>query len=393
MKLTTKSIRAFEYHGGWDVRWDDVVTGLGVRNYPSGKKAFVLSYRAQGRKRLMVLGRYGTVTLDEARKQARKFLVQVQEGKDPLEERQKEAQGQTFGDLVRAYIERHAKVHKKTWRDDEQRLNRHIPTTWKIRRVASITRQEISNLHHRIGLTKPYEANRLHEILRKMFFLARTWGFLDATADNPATGIERFKERSRKRWLTPDELPRVVKAIDRELNVYHRAGIWLLMLTGCRKGELLGATWDDVDWALGRLRLPETKTGEEQVVTLSAPALAILQAIPRDERNPRILPGARGRKLTSLDAAWRNIRKAAGMEDLQIHDLRRSVGSWLSHSGIELNLIKEALRHANISTTLAYARLGQDVVRDAMEDHGRRVLEAAGRRGPLVVVEGGAGKK
>ncbi len=67
MKLTTKSIRAFEYHGGWDVRWDDVVTGLGVRIYPSGKKAFVLSYRAQGRKRLMVLGRYGTVTLDEAR--------------------------------------------------------------------------------------------------------------------------------------------------------------------------------------------------------------------------------------------------------------------------------------------------------------------------------------
>ena len=393
MKLTNRNIQSFTYRGGWDVRWDSAVTGLGLRVYPSGKKTFVLSYRSRGRKRLMALGRYGTLTLDKARTRARKLLVQVEDGKDPLDEKRRGSQEETFGALMEAYVERHAKVHKKTWRDDEQRLKRHIPATWKGRRVSDITRREISSLHHRIGEAKPYEANRLHEILRKMFGLARTWGFLEDDAGNPATSIERFKEKARKRWLTPAELPRLTAVIDREPSIYIRALLWLLMLTGARKGELLSATWDDVDWSLERLRLPETKSGEEQFITLNAAAMAVLQATPRDERNPRIFPGHKGGKLTNLNTAWREIRKAADLEDLQMHDLRRSVGSWLSQAGVDLNLIKEALRHSNISTTLTYARLGEDAAREAMEDHGKRVLEAAGRGGPLLVVEGGGAKK
>ncbi len=427
-KLTKRAIDAFRYRGGWDVRWDDEIPGFGIRVYPSGKKAFVLSYRTKGRKRLMVLGRYGAdLTLDQARERAQKQLVKVRDGTDPLEERQRAAQGRTFGDLITSYIERHAKVHKKTWRDDEQRLDRHIPATWRSRKADSINRQEIAELHDRIGRRTPYEANRLLEVLRKMFNLAQVWQFVDDSASNPAEGITRFKERKRKRWVTPLELPAMAKAIDGEPNIYARAALWLYLLTGLRKGELTTAKWKDVDWEQGVLRLPETKSGEEQDAVLSAPALAILRSIPRLDGNPYILPGSKPRcHLTNIDRPWRRIRARAsvdlwhhsqdsqvsglverlswdlgkvpdaedvktaakreglelptGLLDARLHDLRRTVGSWMSNASIDLNTIKEALRHSSISTTLTYARLGADPARQAMEEHGRRIMEIAGRQ-------------
>ena len=109
--------------------------------------------------------------------------------------------------------------------------------------------------------------------------------------------------------------------------------------------------------------------------------VAILQATPELPENPYILPGAKpGQHLVNIDKPWYRIRKAAGLDDVRLHDLRRSVGSWLSESGIDLNTIKDALRHANISTTLIYAQLSGDTTRAAMEAHGRRVIEIAGRQ-------------
>ncbi len=268
-KLTKRAIDSFRHRDGWDVRWDDDIPGFGIRLYPSGKKAFVLSYRASGRKRLMVLGRYGAdLTLDQARERAQKHLVQVRDGTDPIEERRRAAQGRTFGDLIESYVERHAKVHKKTWRDDEQRLNRHVPASWRGRKARSITREEIAELHDRIGRGTPYEANRLLEVLRKMFGLARIWHFTDESASNPVEGITRFKERKRKRWVTPLELPALAKAIDGEPNIYVRAAVWLYLLTGMRKEELTTAKWKDVDWEIGVLKLSETKSGKSRTPRL-----------------------------------------------------------------------------------------------------------------------------
>ncbi|MCZ6720220.1 MAG: Arm DNA-binding domain-containing protein, partial [Proteobacteria bacterium] len=113
-------MRGFTYGGGWDVRWDTEVPGFGLRLYPSGKRAFVLSYRQKGRKRLMVLGRHGAdLTLSQARDRAKKERVAVKDGVDPLDEKRKAAQGSTFGDLISAYLERHARARKKTAHQDE----------------------------------------------------------------------------------------------------------------------------------------------------------------------------------------------------------------------------------------------------------------------------------
>ena len=390
MALRQSDITKFQYRGEWDVRWDDKVPGLGIRIYPSGKKAFVLSYRESGRKRLMVLGRFGVdLTLEQARDTARKHRVGIKEGVDPLEKRRKAAHGETFGDLADAYLERHAKQHKKTWKTDEARLQRHIPSEWNGRMVPQVSRDDVARLHRRIGRTRPYEANRTLDLLRLMFNLARLWYFLDPAAENPAEGIKKFHEEKRKRWLKPEELPPLAKAIDQEPNVYVRSALWLYMLSGVRKTELLEAEWADIDWHRGTLRLPDTKSGDEQSAALSAPAMAILQAIPRIEKNPYVLPGRnRGRHLVNIDKPWRRVWKAAKIEDVRLHDLRRTVGSWMTQGGVDLNMVKDALRHQNISTTLIYARLGADPAREAIEEHGRRILEAAGRKGPLAVVGG-----
>ncbi len=392
-KLTQTTIKAFAYEGDGksrDARGDSAVPGLGLRIYPSGKKAFVLSYRAKGRKRLMVLGRYGAdLTLQGAREKAGKLLSKVRDRIDPLEEKRAAGRGKTFGDLIDDFMERHVEAQGlKTARAIRRRLERNIPASWKSRHADAIEGWEIEGLHQRIGKTRPYEANRLLENLRTIYRHAPRWKYVDPSALNPTNDIKKFKERKRKRWVKPEELPELARAIDTEPNIYVRAVVWLYLLTGVRKSELLTAKWEDVDLARGQLRLPETKAGEEQTAALNVPALAILQALPRQEGNPYILPGARkGHHLVNIDKPWRRIRKAAGVEDVRLHDLRRTTGSWLAQGGVDLNRIKDALRHANISTTLIYARLGEDAAKPAMEDYGKRLMEAAGKDRPAEVVE------
>jgi len=410
MRLTKSVIQGLRYAGRlarskkapakeyWtrDVRWDDEIPAFGVRVYPSGRKAFVLFYRHGAKQRLIALGDFDPhgASLDEFRKRARRELNKVEEGKDPLEEKRRITQAKTFGDLLDRYINDYAKQRKKTWKKDQRRFELYVPKDWRSRKAGHITFEDISDLHRRVGdRGAPYEANRLIEILRKAFNLAPKWNMVDQILPNPARGIERFPEKKRKRWVRPDEMKEIAKAIDAEENVYVRAAIWLYLLTGLRRTELLEAKWSDIDWGQRMLRLPQSKgpalrgVEEEEFASLSGPALVLLQSIPREEKNPYILPGAKkGRHLVNIAKPWHRVRKAAGVEDVRLHDLRRTVGSWMSQSKVDLNTIKEALRHASISTTLTYARLGADPARAAIEEYSKRVLAIAGKGNPSDVV-------
>lgn len=397
-RLTKRLIDAMQYRGAGnrrDVRWDDELSGFGVRVYPTGKKAFVLSYRVHGRKRLMTLGAYGVLTLDEARRKARAHLVAVEDGRDPLDVKKRQAAGETVRDLCQAYIERYAKVHKRTWQDDERRLAGRIVPAWGGLKASSLSKADVAALHSKIGREHPYEANRVVELLSKMFELARTWSFVPEDHPNPARGIDRFREHKRDRWVTADELPKLAQAIDAAGNVYVRAALWLYLLTGVRKSELLRAKWADVDWDRKELRLPETKAGRVHYVPISAPAQAILKQIPQVEGNPYILPSARRRRgkpadepghLVNISKPWRAIRAEAGVIDVRLHDLRRTVGSWLAQAGSSLHLIGRVLNHSSSATTSIYARFGQDHVRDALEAHAKRILGVAKKKAGGTVV-------
>jgi integrase len=389
-KLTKGIIDRAVYDGNeqgndWDVRWDSAIPGFGVRIYPSGKKAFILRYRVNGSKRLLTLGTYGVLTLEQARNLARQRLGEVIGGEDPLEKRKKATQGETMQALCEAYLERHAS-RKRSARDDRRRIAQHLLPAWGARKVDSMTRADVAALHTKIGERAPYEANRTVALVGKMFELARRWAFLPETAANPARGIDKFKEKKRDRWVTPEELPKLAAAIAREPNLYIRVALWLYLLTGVRKTELLHARWSDVDLVRGALRLPETKAGRIHYVPLSAPAVGILRALPRQEGTPYVLPGQRaGQHLVNVDDSWQRARKEAGVEDVRLHDLRRTVGSWLALAGNSLPLIGRVLNHSDPKTTAVYARLGDDPARQALADHAERITAIAGEWFPLSV--------
>jgi integrase len=155
-----------------------------------------------------------------------------------------------------------------------------------------------------------------------------------------------------------------------------------------RKSELLEAKWKDIDWDRKELRLADTKAGRIHYVPLSEPAIAVLRQIPRIEGNPYIIVGKKeGSHLVNIYKPWNRIRKSAGVDDVRLHDLRRTLGSWMAQSGNSLHLIGRVLNHSSQATTAVYARFAQDNVRDALESHGKKIMGAAHKQDSAAVVD------
>jgi integrase len=384
MNLTKTVIDKAVYRGkdgSRDVRWDAAIKGLGLRIYPDGQKAFVLSYRINGRKRLMTIGRFGVLTVDEARKLAKTYQVDILKGIDPLGEKHKVRDEMTFKELAGKYLD-HAKVHNApSWKNFEWNINKHLLPAWETRKLTAIKKGDMSALHSRIGSTHPYAANRVLALIGRMFSLAALWGYVPEDHPNPARGIQKFKEQGRDRWVTPEELPTLAEAINKNQNPFVRAAFWLFMLTGCRRSELLGAKWEDVDFDRCELRIPKTKSGRVHYVPLSDQAMRILKALPRFKENPHIFPGRKHEQpLQGIKRHWQKVKEAAGLLDVHLHDLRRTCGSWLATSGESLNLIGKILGHSTPRVTQVYARLAENKVKTALEEHGRRLIAAAEKR-------------
>jgi len=212
-----------------------------------------------------------------------------------------------------------------------------------------------------------------------MFAWAEREGLLPEGNPNPVRGVARFRERSRERWLSPAEIREVAAAIEAESNVYVQAYFWLALLTGCRKRELLFARWADVDLQRNVLKLPETKNGRSHEVPLVGRAREVLASISPRAGNPFVFIGRQpGTSLSvaAIDQGWRRIRLAAGAPDARLHDLRRTVGSWLAQSGVSLHLIGHLLNHKSPTVTNVYARFANESGRAALESHASAVLSA-----------------
>lgn len=405
MALRVKDIEKAKHPGPGNTRfilWDDDPKGLGLRVYPSGRRTFVVWYRdIAGADRLATIGDYGVFTLEQARDAAREMLRQAESGADLLSVKRAAKAAPTFGDLVETYKTRHA-ANKRTGAEDMRRITKHLGG-WLSRKLSSFTREDVAQLVERIARTPPerggkakkvkanrptrplrtgtpIEANRTLALVRKMFALAEAWELVPAGHVNPARGIKQQKEQARDRWVAADELPKLAAAIDAEANPYARGALWLYVLTGCRKSELLGARWADVNRTRNVLILPRTKSDRAHEVPLVVSALEILDSLPRADGSPFVFPGRDPQKpMTEIRAAWDRVRIAAGVEDVRLHDLRRTVGSWLVQSGASLHLVGRVLNHSNQATTARYARFAQDHVREAMEANAVRILGAAGK--------------
>lgn len=414
MRLTQKAIESFictrMTRTVIDIRWDDELPNFGVRVWPSGKKTFVVRYYFDGRRRYLTLGPYGVLTLTQARVLAKVRLSEVLQGVDPMERRRQELHGTTFGDLAREFMDKHSRPKKGDCSNDEQKLADYVLPAWKNLKVEAITAADAARLHHRIGNfeCKPPKrpgqqekerwggktcANRTLSLVRKMFNMANSLVGIDCSGPkNPAIGIEFYPERKRDRFVTRTELPKLAKAIAAEGDPFLKALIWCYLLTGMRKSELRVLEWKNVDLVRGELRLEDTKAGRTTRMTvahylpITAAVRSILEALPRFQDNPYVFCGRRDRKpLVNIDDSWQRIRKAAGLEDVWIHDLRRTLGSWMAEAGVSLPLIGKTLNHSNPSTTQRYARFQLDPVAKVLEDHGSSLMASAAGAAPYTI--------
>ena len=380
-----------------DIRWDETLPDFGLRLYPSGSKAYIIGYRMPGCPyRIKTVSAYGVESLADARTRAKIELTEVVKGNDPLEQKRQDADSDSVEGFAKSYMKRHALKRKKSAGDDQLLIDKIIVPAIGKRKLKSIKRSDVSRLHQKVGDTinektgkpKIYQANRMLALLSRMFTLAELWGAVPEGTPNPCRGIEKFPEEKRDRFVSHEEMPALAKAIDAEKSPILRDCLWLYLLTGLRKAELLSLRWSDVDLDRAEIRLTDTKAGRPHYLPLSSPAVELLRNQLRVQGNPFVFPGRReGQHLVNIDKAWRRARKLAGIDDVRLHDLRRSVGSWLAQSGNSLHLIGKVLNHSNVSTTAVYARFGEDSVRQALEQHGQQLLGVSGKKKSAEVVK------
>jgi integrase len=391
-----------------DIVWDDKLKGFGVIVYPTGLKTYVAQYRKDGRSHRVVIGKHGRLTPDEARKEAKALLGDVEKGANPAFERRTKREAPTLDKVAEGFLA-YAFAKKKTGtaRGYHNALRLHILPQLGTKRLTKITHADVESLHASMSERRP-QANRTLAVFSAVWSWAARHRHVDA-ASNPTKGVEKYRETARERYLTNDELLRLSDALTaaettglpysvdqsnpkakhvpkpenrrRKFDRHSVAAIRLLTLTGARLREILDAKWEHVDLERGMIFLPDSKTGRKPIY-LSAAAAAILSALPRIDGNPYVIPGEKtGQPRADLKRPWDAICEVAGLDGVRLHDLRHSFASVGAGASLGLPIIGKLLGHSQPSTTQRYAHLDADPMRRAVETIGSTIAAAmAGKR-------------
>lgn len=359
--------------------WDDELKGFGLRVYPSGRKMYLAQFRAGGRLRRVNIGLHGAMTADIARTEAMKHLSDVRLGGNPAGERDRRKASPTIKEFGKRFLDEHVASHCKpsTQAEYTRSVELFINPRLGSHRIIDVTRADIIALHQAMKAT-PYQANRTLGVLSIMFTVAHSWDV--RTDGNPCWKVKRYKETKRERYLTEEELARLGKVL-RETNSEREAAhcISLLLLTGCRLGEIQSLKWEYVDTETGVLRLPDSKTGAK-IVPVGQAVLDYLKTIPKVANNPYVITGqVEGEHLTDMQKPWRRLRKRADLDGLRIHDLRHSFASDALQLGQDLTMIGKLLGHSQVQTTARYAHLKTAPIRHAADTVSGAIAAALAR--------------
>ncbi len=410
-RISKRSVDALQCPANKDrvFLWDDALSGFGVCALRSGKKSYVAQFRKDGRSRRVSIGDHGRLTPEEARSEAKKLLGKIETGSDPVEERRTARAIKAFHEVADDFIKMHvaAKRRARTKNDYDALLRRHILPVIGRKRISDIRRVDIANMHAAISKEAPIAANRALSVVSAIWAWASRRDIVPA-GDNPARGLERNPEKSRERFLTPEEFGRLGDVLriaetvglpwdvdatkplskyspksDNRRSVadpYAVAAIRLLILTGARLQEILTAQWSWVDFGRGVIFLPTSKTGAKPLY-LSAAAQAVMAAISRVEANPFIIVGAKaGAPRVDLKKPWAAICREAGLDGLRIHDLRHSFASVGAGTSLGLPIIGKLLGHSQPTTTARYAHLDADPMRRAADSIGATIEASLERK-------------
>lgn len=388
--------------------WDTDTKGFGLKVTPTGKRVYVMQRRVGGRVRRYTIGLHGSPwTPDLARDEALRLLGQIAQGKDPAEAKSEARRNISLAELCRVYLSEGCETKKpSSVEKDRSKIVRHIIPLLGSKAIRTLSRADIERFISDVaeGKTARDErtgfrgraivrggkaaANRAVGTLSAVLGFAVNRGLLD---HNPAIGVKRYRNGHRERFLSTPELARLgealAKAEQRGENPFAVAAIRLLMLSGCRRNEVLALRWDWVDFERAALRLPDSKTGAK-VVALGAPALELLHSIPRIDGSPYVFPSAKSDgHFVGLQRVWARIRGQAGLTDVRLHDLRHSFASVGAASGDSLYIIGKLLGHKQSVTTQRYAHLRDDPLRAAADRIAAQIDAAMNSDAPSDVVD------
>lgn len=314
----------------------------------------------------------------------------MRDGIDPVAKRKAGRRGSGLSDVLDRYLDEHARLHKRQSSQamDEILIRTHVrPALGKLG-IKEVTREHVQRLHKGMAAT-PYVANRTLALLSKVMNLAEAWG-LRPDGTNPTRHVKRYPEKKRRRYLNGEELVRLGAVLRDEeqagADPYVIAAVRMLLFTGARLSEILTAKWDYVDLERSRLALPDSKTGQKDVL-LNSGALEVLRNLPRMTGNPFVIVGkVEGKHLVNLEKPWRRIRTLAALPDVRLHDLRHTHASIAAGLGASLPIIGALLGHTQPQTTARYAHLATDPVRAVSDAVSSRLTATLGGGGDFATV-------
>lgn len=375
--------------------YDTKTTGLQLRVTPAGVKTFSMYRRTKGGgPERVTLGRFPAMTVEQARKAASTVNAEIENGANPAEVKRALKAEPTFAEMFKEYGERHG-IKKRSWTTDQSLYANHLQSL-SPRKLTTISRAMISRIlsdlerEGKAGAT----INNVRALVSSIYGRAIEWGY--ATA-NPVTGIRMRTKVKRDRFLQADELPRFFQSVAEEPNETLRDYILLALLTGARRANLLAMRWAEINLADSVWRIPDTKNGTPQNVTLSPEAVTILQARKEAAKPDAVFvfpgTGASGHIEEPKKAVIRIMERAGipyGRNDpdgVTLHDLRRTLGSWQAKTGASLAIIGKSLNHKSQQATAIYARLDLDPVRASVNTATAAMLEAGGLKSGADVVQ------
>ena len=358
--LTHRALRSLSTDRLQEDFWDDLLAGFGVRIASSGRKTFVLRYRANGRKRRISIGTYPPWSLADARDKAKEILGQAAKGEDPQAAHKRERAAETFGELAGDYLERHAKRRKKSWPEDQRKIEKELLPAWKNRKAKDVSRRDVIRLVEGIvERGSPVSANRTLALISKIF----NFGIeQEAVETNPAQRVKPpAKEKSRDRVLKEAEIQALWRALDEEDPVV--AGTFNLRLLTAQRGiEVLSMRWSDVDGKWWTIPAEVSKNGLPHRVPLSPQALAVLEQLrPLTGDSEWVFdsPKKPGSHIVAVRKATLRIASRADV-DFTAHDLRRTAATHMASMGVSRLTISKILNHVERGVTAIYDRASYD---------------------------------
>lgn len=372
---------------------DTYQRGLALCLTPAGNKSFQLHHWDKQRRKsvVMTLGKFPQTLINEARDKAATLILDINSGKDVIEAAKSAKEEDTFGEVFSDWLDTHAKPHKRSWQEDERRYNLYMKVKLGKKPLTWFTPDRVRKWHRDITKTpkqrggevvitnaKGKKAKKVVYVTgatanRALALLSTVFNQMRPNSPNPCKRVKKFPENSRSRFLLPEELKRFLIALDApETTEIIRDYVYLSLFTGGRRSNVLSMQWGEIDLDRNLWVIPSSKSknAEEMLVPLTNEASGILERRKKETSSIFVFASKKGKTghLVEPRRRWKGLLQRAGIDDLRLHDLRRTLGSYQTITGANSTIVGKTLGHKSSEATAVYTRLNLDPVRKSLEN-------------------------